>query len=93
MDISDFKVGARYTVATKAFECPDGSGIIPGKEMLITILPPQEFGEATAYDGYESTLATQMEVDSRKTLLRVKRDSGRVHLLDPHSIDSASIVH
>lgn len=69
--------------------CPDGSGPVPGKAMTVTVLCAQELGEATAFDGAELSHATPMEVESRKSFLRVRRADGRVHLLHPETIASA----
>lgn len=90
--VSDFEVGQTYVVKTTDWEVPDGSGIVPGKTVTVTVLPAQELGEATSFDGECRCLASRLEVESRKAFLRVRRPDGKVHLLHPENIDSFSVA-
>ena len=90
MELSDFEVGKSYVVTTKEWEAPDG-GVILGKTISVTILPPQEIGEASTFDGEKMELATPFEVESRKEFLRVKCSDGKTHLMHPETIKTAAL--
>jgi len=90
MILGQFKINAKYQVVEADFEAPDGSGNVPGKTFMVTILPPEDASTATVFDGETRTPATQVEIAGRAQFLRVKRESGLIHLLHPEFIASAT---
>lgn len=92
MMISDFEVGKEYAVMTHRWDAPDGSGSSPGKSIRFTVLPAQEIGQDVAFDGEATYLASAMEVEARKGFLRVQHECGRVRLVHPETLASATLI-
>lgn len=92
MELSDFRLGAIYSITTK--ECsPDGQSVIPGKTMVRRVLEPatKENSRIRAEGCLE--VPTDYEVAGWQAFLRVQNvDSGRVHLLHPETIETATMV-
>lgn len=89
MKLEQFQVGAKYKFAKIDFDAPDGSGVTPGKTFVATTLPQEDASVATAFDGESRTPATPLEIATRAQFLRVQREDGRIHLLNPEDIASA----
>ncbi|PKM47101.1 MAG: hypothetical protein CVV05_01550 [Gammaproteobacteria bacterium HGW-Gammaproteobacteria-1] len=92
MELSDFQRGAVYSIITKEYS-PDGESVIPGKTMVRRILEPatRENSRMRAEGNIE--MPTDYEVAGWQAFLRVQNvDSGRVHLLHPETIESATMV-
>lgn len=92
MNLLDFEIGKMYEITTKDWDAPDGSGTVPGKTRVVTILPAQEVGEAMSTDGICVEPASAAEVVGRKQFLRVQRPDGKSFLLHPETIKSASLL-
>lgn len=90
MNLEQFQIGATYQVTKTDFDAPDGSGNVPGKAFIATILPPEDAGTATVFDGESCTPATPLEIAERAQFLRVQREDGRIHLLHPEFVASAT---
>lgn len=60
--------------------------------MRFNVLPAQEIGQAVAFDGKDTYLASAMEVEARKGFLRVQHESGRVRLVHPETLASATLI-
>lgn len=92
MNLDEFTIGSSYAVTTKDWTTPLGD-LVLGKSMTVTVLPPQELGEATTFDGDEVVSASALEVETRKSFLRVRRPDGKVQLLDPEIISTCSLIN
>lgn len=88
MDVKDFETGATYRVKTADCEAPDGQ-IAPGKELVRRVLEPANQANSEFEDGP----APSHVIEKWQKFLRVEDvGSGKVHLLDPITVESAQLI-